>query len=77
MNRDEKKIIGIISKVLNADVNEINLKSDANNVKNWDSLANFNILQSIEKNFSIKVKTQDFSKLNSVKQILTLIKKYR
>ena len=34
MNRDEKKIIGIISKVLNADVNEINLKSDANNVKN-------------------------------------------
>ena len=72
-----KKIIGIISKVLNADVNEINLKSDANNVKNWDSLANFNILQSIEKNFSIKVKTQDFSKLNSVKQILTLIKKYR
>ena len=77
MNKDEKKIIGIISKVLNADVNEINLKSDANNVKNWDSLANFNILQSIEKNFSIKVKTQDFSKLNSVKQILTLIKKYR
>ena len=77
MNRDEKKIIGIISKVLNSDFNEINLKSDANNVKNWDSLANFNILQSIEKNFSIKVKTQDFSKLNSVKQILTLIKKYR
>lgn len=77
MNRDEKKIIGIISKVLNADDNEINLKSDTNNVKNWDSLANFNILQSIEKNFSIKVKTQDFSKLNSVKQILTLIKKYR
>ena len=77
MNRDEKKIIGIISKVLNSDFNEINLKSDANNVKNWDSLANFNILQSIEKNFSIKVKTQDFSKLNSVKQILILIKKYR
>ena len=77
MKRDEKKIIGIISEVLNADDNQINLKSASDNIKNWDSLANFNILQSIEKTFSIKVKTQDFSKLNSVKQILTLIKKYR
>ncbi len=77
MKRDEKKIIGIISEVLNTDDNQINLKSASDNIKNWDSLANFNILQSIEKTFSIKVKTQDFSKLNSVKQILTLIKKYR
>tara|TARA_Y200000002_G_C22269880_1_gene491648 strand:- start:241 stop:474 length:234 start_codon:yes stop_codon:yes gene_type:complete len=77
MNQNEKKIVEIISKVLNANHKEINLKSDSNNIKNWDSLANFNILQSIEKNFSIKIKTQDYSKLNSVKEILTLIKKHK
>jgi len=71
------KIHEIVSEVLNIDKKEINNKSSSKNIKNWDSLANFNILISIEKKFSIKIKTQDYSKLNSVKEIISLVKTFQ
>ena len=71
------KIHEIVSEVLNIDKKEINNKSSSKNIQNWDSLANFNILISIEKKFSIKIKTQDYSKLNSVKEIISLVKTFQ
>ncbi len=41
----------------------------------WDSLANFNILLQIEKDFKIKFNTKEFSELNSFKAILNNVKK--
>ena len=70
------KIHEIVSEVLNIDKKEINNSSSSKNIQNWDSLANFNILISIEKKFSIKIKTQDYSKLNSVKEIISLVKTF-
>ena len=72
-----KKIVTIISNTLDVDKNDLTIKSNSNNVKNWDSLANFGILQSLEKNFSIKIKTQDFNKLNNIRDIISLVKKYK
>lgn len=43
--------------------------------KNWDSLGNFNILLSAEKKFKIKFNSQEFSKLNSYKEILRIVTK--
>lgn len=77
MKNIENKIIEIISDVLNINKKKINNNSNSKNIKNWDSLANFNILISIEKKFSIKIKTQDYSKLNTVKEIISLIKTYK
>ncbi len=70
------KIHEIVSEVLNIEKKEINNSCSSKNIQNWDSLANFNILISIEKKFSIKIKTQDYSKLNSVKEIISLVKTY-
>jgi acyl carrier protein len=72
-----KKIVTIISKILDVDENDLTIKSNSDNLKNWDSLANFVILQSLEKNFSIKIKIQDINKLNSIKDIISLVKKYK
>lgn len=77
MKNIDSKIIEIISDVLNINKKKINNNSSSKNIKNWDSLANFNILISIEKIFSIKIKTQDYSKLNTVKEIISLIKAYK
>ena len=71
------KIVTIISKILDVDKNDLTIKSNSDNVKNWDSLAKFDILQSLEKNFSTKIKIQDIDKLNSIKNIISLIKKYK
>ena len=43
--------------------------------KNWDSLANLNILLSIERAFKVKFSTKEFSVLNSFVEILKNVKK--
>ena len=77
MKNIDSKIQEIVSEVLNIDRKEINNNSNSGNFQNWDSLANFNILISIEKKFSIKIKTQDYSKLNNVKEIISLVKTFK
>ena len=77
MKNIDSKIQEIVSEVLNIDRKEINNNSNSGNFQNWDSLANFNILISIEKKFSIKIKTQDYSKLNNLKEIVSLVKTFK
>jgi acyl carrier protein len=43
--------------------------------KNWDSLANLNILLSVERDFKVKFSTKEFSILNSFADILKNVKK--
>ena len=62
--KDELKIKG-----------SFNEKSSIYDYKNWDSLANFNILLSIEKEFKIKFNSKEFSVLNSFSDILKNVKK--
>ena len=52
-----------------------NEKSKIYYYKNWDSLANFNMLLSIEKEFKIKFSSKEFSSLNSFSGILKNVKK--
>ena len=52
-----------------------NEKSKIYDYKNWDSLANFNILLSIEKEFKIKFNSKEFGALNSFSDILMNVKK--
>lgn len=52
-----------------------NEKSKIYDYKNWDSLSNFNILLSIEKEFKIKFNSKEFSALNSFSGILKNVKK--
>ena len=62
--KDELKING-----------RFNEKSKIYDYKNWDSLANFNILLSIEKEFNIKFNSKEFSALNTFSDILKNVKK--
>ena len=62
--KDELKIKG-----------HFNEKSKIYDYKNWDSLTNFNILLSIEKEFKIKFNSKEFSSLNSFLGILKNVKK--
>ena len=61
--KDELKIKG-----------HFNEKSKIYDYKNWNSLANFNILLSIEKEFKIKFNSKEFGALNSFSDILMNVK---
>lgn len=53
---------------------KVNKKNKINDFEEWDSLANFNILLSCEKNFKVKFTPKEFNKLNSFKEILKVVK---
>jgi acyl carrier protein len=53
---------------------KVNEKNKINDFEEWDSLANFNILLSCEKNFKVKFSPKEFNKLNSFKEILKVVK---
>ena len=51
------------------------LKAPVYDYKEWDSIANFNLLLAIEKKFKIKLSSQEFNNLNSYKEILKVVTK--
>lgn len=70
-----KEIKQIFQKELNIKVNK---KSKIYDFEAWDSIGNFNILLNFEKKFKIKLNSGEFSRLNSVKEIVKVIeKKYK
>ncbi len=67
----QKKIINIISKSVRQKVDN---KSNANNVENWDSLAQLNILASLDKLTKGKSsKIHQLTEANSVKSIIQIL----
>tara|TARA_B100000674_G_C37716838_1_gene857790 strand:- start:364 stop:600 length:237 start_codon:yes stop_codon:yes gene_type:complete len=72
-----KKFLIIDLKKLFKDQLKINIKSTSKiyDYKEWDSIANFNLLLAIEKKFKIKLSSQEFNNLNSYKEILKVVTK--
>jgi acyl carrier protein len=75
----KKKIKVILKKILklnNKSLDQIfNGKKDLNmsECPFWDSLTHVKLIMSIEKEFNIKITNKNFSKLNSIKKILSII----
>jgi acyl carrier protein len=72
-NFSKLRLINLFKKQLEIK-GKFNEKSQIHSYKNWDSLANFNILLSIENEFNLKFTTDEFSSLNSFKEIYQNVK---
>ena len=76
-NEIKNEAFSIIAEILKVNTKTLNINSSSKNIKNWDSLANFNILIAIEKKFNIKIKAKDYSKLGNLSDILKIIDLYK
>ena len=72
-NEIKNEAFSIVAETLKVNTKILNINSSSKNIKNWDSLANFNILIAIEKKFNIKIKAKDYSKLGNLSEIVKLI----
>ena len=72
MDSVEKKVIKIISNIINAE--NINEKSVQYMYQEWDSLAYLSIAMEVEKQFSLEIDENNFNEFGSVKQIVEIIK---
>tara|TARA_B100000795_G_scaffold270033_1_gene262043 strand:- start:3032 stop:3304 length:273 start_codon:yes stop_codon:yes gene_type:complete len=76
MKIDKSKLIEVIQKIFKTKkikkIDHLKLGS----LKRWDSLGNFNFLLEIEKEFNIKLSNEDFTNINSIKDLKKTLKKY-
>jgi|TARA_B100001964_G_C13637462_1_gene339057 acyl carrier protein len=76
INNLEKKIIIVLKKIFPRTKIKKNIKDlSINSFKDWDSLANFNLLLEIEKEFGTRFTTEQMSEIKSIKQIIKVLKK--
>lgn len=73
----KKKIIDIISDILNIKKKKISNKTSMNNVDQWDSLKQMQIIIAIEDEFNIRFSEDDLSDANSVEKLLKTIQKLK
>ena len=68
-----KSVVSTICDVLDLTAEEISITTMIDQVDEWDSLAQINIISQLEKEFSIFVEIEAFEKLLSVQDIVDLI----
>ncbi|OUV60236.1 MAG: hypothetical protein CBC88_02975 [Candidatus Pelagibacter sp. TMED128] len=68
-NKDIKKIIVSISRIINTPINKINKNSKAEDFKKWDSLAHIKIILEIERITKKRIPSSKVADLNSIKAI--------
>ena len=74
MNKVDDKIIIVLKKVFPKTKKIKNLKKlQINDIKEWDSIGNLNLLLAIEKDFKIKFSIDEMAEIKSIKQILKKI----
>jgi acyl carrier protein len=74
MNDDiNKRIINLISIILNIKPNEIKESLAYNSIERWDSIAQMNIILSLEEEFNIQLLDEDIEDMLTVELIIKII----
>ena len=72
--KSKKLLLKSLKKIFETELKtKINSKSKIYDFNAWDSLANFNILLSLEGKFKIKFTAKEFNNLNSFQEISKMI----
>ncbi len=69
----QEHVIQIVAETLNLSTSEINESSAMENLELWDSMAQVNLMMSIEQTFDLELDPEDFMKLNSVSNIVEYV----
>jgi len=74
--KQKNSLVQVLKKIIKKEL-KITVQSNSKllDYEEWDSIGNFNILLACEEKFNIKFTANEFSKLKSFKEILTVVKK--
>lgn len=70
----EDRIIGIIAKILEVDIEEVELDTAIGDLPEWDSLHHLQIIAELEKEFGIKYAADELAELEDVSDLIALTK---
>ena len=72
---NKNKLCKVVAEVFNVKLNSIDMNTNSNNIKNWDSLGMINLITEIEKTFNIKFDILEIPLLHSIKIIIEKLEK--
>jgi acyl carrier protein len=76
MKKNNEKILRVLKIIFSKSKIPRNIdKLKIGDIKEWDSLGNFNLLLEIEKTFKIRIDTKSFNNIKSIKDIKQYLKK--
>lgn len=70
----EQKIIGIIAKILEVELEEVELDTAIGDLPEWDSLHHLQLIAELEKEYGIKYAAEDLAELEDVSDLIALTK---
>lgn len=70
----ENNIVGIIAKILEVDIEEVELDTAIGDLPEWDSLHHLQIIAELEKEYGIKYAPEDLAELEDVSDLIALTK---
>ena len=74
-NNIENRIKNVIGAVLSIPIDDINENSSAENIENWDSLKQINLVLALEEEFHIEFSDDEIMNMNQYSKIVNTIKK--
>ena len=72
---NENKLFEIVASVFNISINEINYKSNPENIENWDSFTGYVLLDEIETNFNVTFTMDESLEINKIDDFKNILKK--
>lgn len=76
MEQLKSYIYKIVADVFKVTVEEISDGTGPNDLYHWDSLGQLELILRLEKRFNIKLSLEDAMSINSVNDVIAVIKKY-
>ena len=70
----QQKIIEIIARVLEVDLDEVTLDTEIGELPEWDSMHHIHIISELENEFGCKLPEEELMDLEDVSDIVSLIK---
>ena len=72
---NENKLFEIVASVFNISINEINYKSNPENIENWDSFTGYVLLDEIETNFNVTFTMDESLEIEKIGDFINILKK--
>ncbi len=71
---NEKKLFGIIAKIFNTSIDQINDQSSPETIDNWDSFTGYVLLDEIESAFNVSITMEESLEIKNVKDFKNILK---
>jgi acyl carrier protein len=67
-------LINLSSRIFDVPASDVDIKSNQDNIKGWDSLATIKLITELEKEFSIQFDIMEIVEVTSIEKVVDILK---